>query len=231
MTVPRGSLVVMDGRTYHRGGANTAATRRPVFYFTFASERGLLPEGSTYSISAAMKDKYVLRDLAGASAPGAAPAPGAVPGPGVPSCDCDAGKCEGAGLAALLCNALAAPDFLQTYWTARPLWVRNADRRRWGPLVWRYLHGLALDTLLEGHEDCYPYSSAALYNDLVDQQQRMIDLLQPVFAQLESGHASRKVCQWCSALQPRLPLPPSPPAPSPPYGCTTACPVDVLLRR
>ncbi|KAJ9459201.1 hypothetical protein DIPPA_63080 [Diplonema papillatum] len=49
MTVPKGSAVLMDSRCFHRGSRNSCCVR-PVLYFTFASESGSLPEGSTYSL-------------------------------------------------------------------------------------------------------------------------------------------------------------------------------------
>ena len=59
MTVPRGSVVLMDSRLYHRGSANVSHKTRPVLYFTFASESGRLPEGSTYSLSSSLQGKDI----------------------------------------------------------------------------------------------------------------------------------------------------------------------------
>eukprot|EP01060_Flectonema_neradi_P011983 TRINITY_DN18903_c0_g1_i1.p1 TRINITY_DN18903_c0_g1~~TRINITY_DN18903_c0_g1_i1.p1 ORF type:complete len:1083 (+),score=215.15 TRINITY_DN18903_c0_g1_i1:121-3369(+) len=58
-TVSKGHAVCMDSRLYHRGSANNSNTTRPVFYFTFASEEGELPEGSTYSLLDTMKGKVL----------------------------------------------------------------------------------------------------------------------------------------------------------------------------
>eukprot|EP01064_Diplonema_japonicum_P017735 TRINITY_DN2602_c0_g1_i2.p2 TRINITY_DN2602_c0_g1~~TRINITY_DN2602_c0_g1_i2.p2 ORF type:complete len:1103 (+),score=152.76 TRINITY_DN2602_c0_g1_i2:132-3311(+) len=64
MTVPKGSVVMMDSRCYHRGSANMSKKIRPVFYFTFASEQGDLPEGSTYSLIDSLKRRNLrLGDL------------------------------------------------------------------------------------------------------------------------------------------------------------------------
>eukprot|EP01063_Lacrimia_lanifica_P040627 TRINITY_DN9291_c0_g1_i1.p1 TRINITY_DN9291_c0_g1~~TRINITY_DN9291_c0_g1_i1.p1 ORF type:complete len:1175 (+),score=366.76 TRINITY_DN9291_c0_g1_i1:457-3525(+) len=83
MLVPAGAVVLMDSRCYHRGSANTTeGTPRPVLYFTFASERGALPEGSTYSLIPELRARQVrLFDVApGAVAPpAAAPVPDAAP--------------------------------------------------------------------------------------------------------------------------------------------------------
>ena len=61
-TVPKGHAVCMDSRLYHRGSTNSSDKTRPVFYFTFASEEGELPEGSTYSLLESMEGK-VLSDF------------------------------------------------------------------------------------------------------------------------------------------------------------------------
>eukprot|EP01065_Artemidia_motanka_P051554 TRINITY_DN9120_c0_g1_i1.p1 TRINITY_DN9120_c0_g1~~TRINITY_DN9120_c0_g1_i1.p1 ORF type:complete len:1134 (+),score=208.98 TRINITY_DN9120_c0_g1_i1:58-3459(+) len=73
--VPAGSAVVMDSRLMHRGGANCSDRRRPVFYVTFASEKGAFPEGSTYSLSEKVRKRgLTLRSFAGARPPPPAPA-------------------------------------------------------------------------------------------------------------------------------------------------------------
>ena len=55
MSVPSGSIVIMDSRCHHRGSANNSTKRRPVFYFSLKSKVGKPPTGPTYSI----RDQYV----------------------------------------------------------------------------------------------------------------------------------------------------------------------------
>ena len=62
MSVPAGSIVVMDSRLQHRGSANTEGPppgrARPVLYHTWMSSTGRRPRGSTYSI----RKQYTARD-------------------------------------------------------------------------------------------------------------------------------------------------------------------------
>jgi len=62
LCVPQGSAVIMDSRTWHRGGANRSSASRPVFYLSFAEE-GSLPEGPTYTIHDAFAGRVRLADL------------------------------------------------------------------------------------------------------------------------------------------------------------------------
>ena len=50
LAVPKGTFVLMDSRTFHRGTNNTTPRRRPVFYFSFMERLKPIPEGPTYSI-------------------------------------------------------------------------------------------------------------------------------------------------------------------------------------
>lgn len=50
MSVPKGSVVIMDSRTLHRGTANKSRKPRPVVYWSLMSDEGLPPVGPTYSI-------------------------------------------------------------------------------------------------------------------------------------------------------------------------------------
>ena len=49
MLAPAGSLIIMDSRLYHCGGANHSEVPRPVFYFTLRGD-GPAPVGSTLSL-------------------------------------------------------------------------------------------------------------------------------------------------------------------------------------
>ena len=49
MLAPAGSLIIMDSRLYHCGGANRSEVPRPVFYFTLRGD-GPPPAGSTLSL-------------------------------------------------------------------------------------------------------------------------------------------------------------------------------------
>ena len=50
MTVPVGTVILMDSRTHHRGTANTSPRNRPVFYFSFMAANEDPPDGPTYSL-------------------------------------------------------------------------------------------------------------------------------------------------------------------------------------
>ena len=49
MLARAGSMIIMDSRLYHCGGANLSDVPRPVFYFTLRGE-GTAPKGSTLSL-------------------------------------------------------------------------------------------------------------------------------------------------------------------------------------
>ena len=64
LTVPAGSVVVMDSRTYHRGTANTSPKDRPVMYFSFMSSdpaRGR-PKGPTFTMLPRYRGRITLDD-------------------------------------------------------------------------------------------------------------------------------------------------------------------------
>jgi len=60
-SVPKGSIVIMDSRLFHRGNANHANKTRAAFYFSFA-EPGPAPDGPTYSLRRYYKHQITLRD-------------------------------------------------------------------------------------------------------------------------------------------------------------------------
>ena len=62
MAVPIGTMVMYDSRVFHRGTENLTPRARPTLYFSFMSDSGERPIGSTFS----MKKKYAgwkLRDI------------------------------------------------------------------------------------------------------------------------------------------------------------------------
>ena len=57
LAVPKGSFVLMDSRTFHRGTDNTTPRSRPVFYFSVMERLKPIPEGPTYSIRSDIAEK------------------------------------------------------------------------------------------------------------------------------------------------------------------------------
>jgi ectoine hydroxylase-related dioxygenase (phytanoyl-CoA dioxygenase family) len=51
MPVPPGAVLVYDTRIWHRGGANKAKRKRPVYYITVLGWDGSVPAGLPYTIS------------------------------------------------------------------------------------------------------------------------------------------------------------------------------------
>lgn len=63
MVVPKGSIVILDSRTLHRGTAHTAEHKRPrlAVYFTFCSQKGSAPLGSTWTLRSQYDDTIDLK--------------------------------------------------------------------------------------------------------------------------------------------------------------------------
>lgn len=62
MCVDKGTAVLMNSKTWHRGAGNYSRAIRPVFYFSFLGA-GEIPDGPTWTIASELIDKYRLKDL------------------------------------------------------------------------------------------------------------------------------------------------------------------------
>ena len=60
LALPKGSVIFMNGKLRHRGGANTTAEMRPVFYASFGD---LDIRGPAYSIRPELKGQHRLEDF------------------------------------------------------------------------------------------------------------------------------------------------------------------------
>lgn len=63
MSVPCGTMVIMDSRIVHRGSENSSPKARPTFYFSVMAKGGDPPEGPTYSIREGYKHKFTVEGI------------------------------------------------------------------------------------------------------------------------------------------------------------------------